>query len=59
MDGRIFVIGLTIVLPAILMGVTVAWYSTNPVSMLIMFVVMLLGALYLLSYPDTFTPDMA
>ncbi|MGC2288319.1 MAG: hypothetical protein WA688_00475 [Thermoplasmata archaeon] len=54
MDGRILVAGLTLILPAVLMGVTVAWFSTNPISMLILFSVMLLGSLYLLSYTDAF-----
>lgn len=53
MDGRVIVVGLTIVLPAILLGVTVAWFATNPLSVLVLFAVMLLGAIYLLSYTDT------
>jgi hypothetical protein len=56
-DGRIVVVGLTLVLPAILMGATVAWYSTNPISMLILFSVMLLGCMYLLSYTDAFSAN--
>ena len=57
MDGRFVVVGLTIVLPAVLMAMTVVWYSTNPISMLVLFSVMLLGALYLLSYADTYTSN--
>jgi hypothetical protein len=56
-DGRWIVIGLTIVLPAILMVVTVAYYATNPVSMLVLFSVMLFGCLYLLSYTDAFSAN--
>jgi hypothetical protein len=41
------------------MGMTVAWYSTNPISMLVLFSVMLLGGLYLLSYSETFAPTPA
>lgn len=37
------------------MGVTVAWYATNPISMLILLSVMLLGAFYLLSYRGPFS----
>lgn len=55
MDGRAIVVGLTIVAPAVLMGVTVAWFSTNPFVMLLLFSTMLLGGLYLLSYGDTFS----
>jgi hypothetical protein len=54
-DGRYLVVALTIVLPAILVGVTVAWFSSNPISMFILFSVMLVGGLYLLSYTDTFS----
>lgn len=59
MDGRVFVVGLAIILPAVLIGATVAWYSDNPVSMLILFSVMLIGALYLVSYKDTYVPEGA
>ena len=48
-------VGLTIVLPAILIGVTVVWFATNPLSLLVLFAVMLLGGLYLLSYTDTYS----
>jgi hypothetical protein len=54
-DGRYIVVALALVLPAILMAITVAWFSTNPISMLILFSVMLLGCLYLLSYSDAFS----
>ncbi len=59
MDGRIFVVGLTLVLPAILIAATVIWFSDNPLSMLVLFSVMLLGALYLVSYKDTYSPEGA
>ncbi|MFZ0830719.1 MAG: hypothetical protein WCB18_05520 [Thermoplasmata archaeon] len=59
MDGRILVVALTLALPAALIAATVAWYSTNPVSLLILFSVMLLGGLYLLSYSDTFSANPA
>ncbi len=59
MDGRVFVVALGLILPAVLIGVTVVWYSDNPISMLILFSVMLLGALYLVSYKDTYTPEGA
>jgi hypothetical protein len=54
-DGRFIVIGLTLLLPAVLIGATVAWYHTNPISMLILFAVMLLGCLYLLTYSEAFS----
>ncbi|MCI4353270.1 MAG: hypothetical protein L3K14_07820 [Thermoplasmata archaeon] len=55
MDGRFIVVGLTIVLPAILLVAAVAWFNTNPLSVLVLFAVMLIGALYLLSYTETFS----
>jgi hypothetical protein len=54
-DGRYIVVGLTLVLPAVLMAVTVAWYSANVIVMLILFSIILLGCLYLLSYADAFS----
>jgi hypothetical protein len=58
-DGRIYVVALALVLPAILIAVTVAWYSTNPISILVLMAVMLLGGFYLLSYKETFAPETA
>lgn len=46
-------------LPALLMVATVAWYSTNPVAMLVLCSVMLLGCLYLLTYSEAFAPAPA
>ena len=57
MDGRIYVVALAFVLPAKLMAVTVAWFSTNPISILILMAVMVLGGFYLLSYRATFVPE--
>jgi hypothetical protein len=54
-DGRFIVAGLTLVLPAVLVAVTVGYFSNNVIAMLILFSVMLLGCLYLLSYTDAFT----
>jgi len=54
-DGRFLVVGLTLVLPAVLIAATVAWFSTNPLALLALFSVMLLGSLYLLTYSDTFS----
>jgi len=54
-DGRFLVVGLTLALPAVLMAATVAWFSTNPISMLILLAVMLFECLYLVSYSDAFS----
>ena len=54
MDGRILTILLTIVLPAILIGVTVEYFSSNPLAILGLFVVMIAGTFWLLSYSESF-----
>jgi hypothetical protein len=52
MDGRTQVVLLTLLLPAVLLGVTIAWFAMNPVSILILLVVMLAGVLYLQTYTE-------
>jgi hypothetical protein len=54
MDGKLVTgVGL-IAVPAALIGVTVAWFSSNPVSIFAMIAVMLGGSFYLLTYRETF-----
>ena len=50
MDGRIIVGGGALALPAALIGVTIARFSSNPLSLMILALVMLGGALYLATY---------
>jgi hypothetical protein len=54
MDGRILTVLLTFVLPAILIGVTIWQFASNPLSILILLMVIIGGALYLLTYTDSF-----
>ncbi len=54
MDGRLTTVLLTLVLPAILLGVTVIAFSSNPVAIFALIAVMIAGAFYLLSYTETF-----
>ncbi|HTT15051.1 MAG TPA: hypothetical protein VMG81_04645 [Thermoplasmata archaeon] len=54
MDGRLLIVLLTFVLPAALMGITIVYFASNPVSFLVLFGVMIGGALYLLTYQETF-----
>ncbi|HKS59840.1 MAG TPA: hypothetical protein VJS68_03580 [Thermoplasmata archaeon] len=54
MDGRWFVALLTVVLPAVLLGVTVWRFGTNPIAVLVLFGTMIAGAFYLLSYRESF-----
>jgi hypothetical protein len=54
MDGKLVVaIGLLIV-PAALIGITIAWFSSNPVSIFAMIALMILGAFYVLTYRESF-----
>ena len=55
MDGRLFTVLLLIVLPAALIGVTVAYFSSNPVSIFGLIAVMIVGVFYLVSYTESFT----
>lgn len=54
MDGRLITVLLTIVLPLVLIAVVVYRFSSNPLSILGLRVVMIGGGLYLLTYADTF-----
>ena len=54
MDGRLLTVLLAVLLPAVLVGVTVWRFASNPVALLVLFGVMVTGGLYLLTYPDTF-----
>ncbi|HTT72647.1 MAG TPA: hypothetical protein VMG99_00645 [Thermoplasmata archaeon] len=54
MDGRLVTVLLTFLLPAVLIGVTVVWFASNPVSIFVLFSVMVGGGLYLLSYTESF-----
>jgi hypothetical protein len=58
MDGRILTVLLTFVLPAILIGVTIWQFAANPLAILALILVIIGGALYLLTYTDSFgTPS--
>ncbi|MCL4308269.1 MAG: hypothetical protein M1606_00520 [Candidatus Thermoplasmatota archaeon] len=54
MDGRILTALLTILLPAVLIGVTIEFFSSNPLAILGLFVVIVGGTFWLLSYTDSF-----
>jgi len=54
MDGRLFTVLFALVLPAALMGVTIVWFASNPVSILALFAVMIAGGYYLLTYSESF-----
>ncbi len=54
MEGRWLTLLLLIVLPGALLGLTVAEFHSNPVSVLVLIGVILVGAFYLLSYNETF-----
>lgn len=54
MDGRILTILVTFLLPAVLIGVTIWQFASNPVAILLLVMVIVGGALYLLTYSDSF-----
>jgi len=43
-----------LIVPAILIAVTIAVFSSNPVSILVCMAAMIAGAFYLLTYRETF-----
>ena len=54
LDGRWVTVLLLMVAPAVAIGATVAWFSSNPIVILVAIAAMILGAFYLLTYPETF-----
>lgn len=54
MDGRWLAVLLTLLLPAALIGLTVAEFSSNVVAIFGLLGVMVGGALYLVSYTETY-----
>jgi len=54
MDGRLVTLLGLLVLPAALIGLTVAEFSSNPVAIFALLAVMIVGAFYLLSYTESF-----
>jgi len=54
MDGRLVTVLLLLVLPGALIGVTVAEFHSNPVSIMGLLAVMIVGVFYLVSYTETF-----
>ncbi len=54
MDSRLAVGLATIALPAVLLGVTVWRFASNPVSVLALLTIIMIGSIYLLSYRESF-----
>ncbi len=54
MDGRLFTVIFLFVVPAALIGVTIGLFHSNPVAIFALFVAMLVGAFYLLTYRESF-----
>jgi hypothetical protein len=54
MDGRYVTVLVAFLLPAILIGVTVWQFGSNPLSILILLLVMVGGAIYPLTYPELY-----
>lgn len=54
MDGRWLTVLLTLILPAALIGLTIADFSSNVVAIFALLAVMVGGAFYLLSYTEAY-----
>jgi hypothetical protein len=54
MDGRWLTVIFLLIVPAVAVGATVLWFSSNPLALLTAFGAMVVGAFYLLTYTDTF-----
>ena len=54
MDGRWLTVLLTLILPAVLVGVTVLDFSSNVIAIFALLAVMVGGALYLVSYSESY-----
>jgi len=54
MDGRLFTVLVLLILPAVLIGVTIFEFHSNPVAILALIAVMIAGSFYLLSYTESF-----
>lgn len=55
LNGRVIAAVLTLLIPAILLAVTVEYFGSNPLSILVLIIIMAMGMLYLLSYPEVTT----
>lgn len=54
MDSRVLTALLTIALPVVLMGITIWKFASNPLAMLGLISVMVVGGFYLLTYRESF-----
>jgi len=54
MDGRRFTLLAFLVAPVILLGVTIAVFSSNPLAIFGLISVMVVGSIYLLTYKETY-----
>ena len=59
MDGRLLTILVTFLLPAVLIGVTIWQFASNPIAILVLVMVIIGGALWLLTYSDSFGAAMS
>lgn len=57
MDGKLLTLLLLVVLPIALIGVTIAYFGSNPLAIVGLFIVMLAGLFYLLSYTEAFVSE--
>lgn len=57
MDGKLLTLILLILVPIGLMGVTIAYFGSNPLAIVGLFALMIAGLFYLLSYGEAFVSD--
>ncbi|MGA8663864.1 MAG: hypothetical protein WB809_02180 [Thermoplasmata archaeon] len=55
MDGRTLTVLFLLVLPAVLIGVTIWVFASNPLSIFVLLAAMVAGGFYLLTYNSSFT----
>jgi hypothetical protein len=55
MNGRQFTLIACLLVPAALIGVTIALFSSNPLSIFGLIAVMVIGSIYLLTYRETYS----
>jgi hypothetical protein len=53
MDGRWFTVIVLFVLPAVAIAATIVWFSSNPVAIFAAFAAMIVGAFYVMTYPES------
>lgn len=54
MNGRWFTLVFLFAIPVVGIAATIAWFSSNPIAIFVALGAIVMGALYLLTYTETF-----